>query len=72
MMIFLTGKIRRILQSTDLRCCAANPIAQRMKLYVSRYDSCAPSTSALLNSHESSVDELLIKANHKYSPGYFT
>ncbi len=38
------------MKSTDLRCCAANPIAQRIKVYASRFDFCAPSISALLNS----------------------
>ena len=36
--------------STDLRCCTANPIAQRIKIYASRCVSCTPSISALLNS----------------------
>ena len=39
----------RPLKSTDLRCCAANPVAQRIKLYASRRASCAPRISALLN-----------------------
>jgi hypothetical protein len=38
------------LKSIDLRCCAANPAAQRMVIYASRRDSRAPSISALLNS----------------------
>ena len=35
-----------------LRRCAANRTAQRIKIYASRFDFCAPSISALLNSPE--------------------